>query len=159
MEHFVNFGGNYNNKLQKKKFERKLAAAIEPVGNSIRKVRQNRQSIVDPITSPIEIKAKDKYPELNLEEPYSNLIIKRLDKGKVRQSYIRKNKSGETPRIAKPESYVPDDKNYNNIRKVDDFATSNTGYLGFNNDITHPNYWVEGEVPLLKQKAKWGRYY
>lgn len=159
MEHFANFGGNYNNKLQKKRFERNLAATLEPVGDRVKKVRQNRQSIVDPITFPIEIKAKDKYPELNLEEPYSNLIIKRLDKGKARQTHIRKNKSGEVPWIANRGSYSPDDKNYNNIRKTDDPSTSSTGYLGFNNDITHPNYWVEGEVPLVEQKAKWGRYY
>ena len=64
----------------------------------------------------------------------------------------RKPKSGEIVRrsIVKKEM-IPDNKNFTDIRKVDDKALSSTGYVGYKNT---PNSYFEEAVPMIETGKK-----
>lgn len=105
-----------------------------------------------------------------LKKDYTSKVITRLEKADVedglekqylsrsnkgRDYILRKGKSNEyVERGSKIPEKAPDKTNYTDIRKTKDSAASDTGYLGFHKDIYHPNYMVEGSVPIVATGKK-----
>jgi len=66
----------------------------------------------------------------------------------------RKYNSGErVPRSIVTQERIPDGKNYTDVRKVDDYALSPSGYMGFKNT---PNSFFEEAIPM-KDMIKIGK--
>ena len=66
----------------------------------------------------------------------------------------RKPRSGEFVNrtiVQKRTDWTPDTKNYTDIRKTDDYALSDSGYMGFKNT---PNSFHEEAIPMIKSVKK-----
>lgn len=148
------------NKAKKKAWEVLNGSTKKPVIMSKSSIgRQYKEVIKD-------LPKKDK----PLKKEYMSKVITRLEKADIEDSLdkpylsrsnksrdyiLRKPKSNEySERGSKIPEKAPDKTNYTDIRKTKDPAASETGYLGFHKDVYHPNYMIEGTVPIVPTGKK-----